>query len=275
MYIHRIWNLAKVCLSTPFLTQILKLIHIIFIPLVGSINILLNSHQLNLLPSPKPNLTTNLVSCSLKIKITLLHLCICCIFSNIQKSRTTQREHWEHWNICCCVILCWIWYVCVSCFNLHLPLSCYLIAGCMLYKLTGLFSWQLEDMTFVIHPPGDPVHAAEGQSMRAIRRAHRHWNLADFEMAWATTRTAGLFFLIFAIVYSSNYYIYIELFLDLTIRSHLTTSYNTLLKQISDCEAPLSCWDCTHHSEGGWGQQAIESLCWHLLCSSGAIEYMY
>jgi hypothetical protein len=76
--------------------------------------------------------------------------------------------------------------------------------------------------------------------MKAIGRAHRHRNLADFEKAWEATRMAGLFFLVFAMIYSSNYYIYIELFSDPTIRSHLATIYNTLLEQISYCGAPLS-----------------------------------
>jgi hypothetical protein len=48
---HGIWNLAKVA---PFLTQFLKLI---FMLLVGSLNIHLNSRQLDLLPSPPPSPT--------------------------------------------------------------------------------------------------------------------------------------------------------------------------------------------------------------------------
>ena len=48
------WNLAKVCLSAPFLTQFLKLIVML---LVGSLDVLPNSQQLNLLPSPPPSPT--------------------------------------------------------------------------------------------------------------------------------------------------------------------------------------------------------------------------
>jgi 26S proteasome regulatory subunit N6 len=69
------------------------------------------------------------------------------------------------------------------------------------------------------------------ESMRAIGRAHQHRNLADFEKALRDYKDGKFFvLLVFPMVYSSNYYIFIELVLDPTIRSHLAALYNSLLE---------------------------------------------